>query len=427
MSRSLFFVVATSLGVAAPAQVPFAYIVTAENGSNTSAGMRFVEPNTGVVTDVRPAPGARVALPRALTVGLDPATPASIPFVSGLSTSIAPVFLRAAVQDNQLTALTNHAMQTATGIPNRLEVSTFGILAAIGTGNLPGLWLAPAFGGAATLLAPLAGASDVAVNGNDAFVSSYAAGRPTQIEQVDLTTGLPRTVGSNYPSLRAILAPAGGGVWAGTDAGDLLIIDPVTGTIVSQTNLFAVPILALAADPSGRVYALTDQSEVFDVASTTAPVYRSTQRVNDIAVGVVDLASFLVFGTGCGQSGTVPMYQAAAGEPSSGNANFAVALVGGRPLVPALFAIGSSRTAYGGVPLPLPLDFLRMPGCTLYSDLGLTLPLSLDANGAATLPLPIPPGVRLIGRHFTTQWFAIDLVANPAGVVASDGGEGIIR
>lgn len=40
--------------------------------------------------------------------------------------------------------------------------------------------------------------------------------------------------------------------------------------------------------------------------------------------------------------------------------------------------------------------------------------------------LPIPNARLLRGTHFTAQWFALDATANPLGLAASDGGEGII-
>lgn len=428
MSRSPSLVCVALLVTAAPAQVPFDYLVTAENGTSTSPGMRFVDPATAIASDVHGVPGVRVVLARVQTVTTDPSLPTSIPFASGLSTSIAPAFQRATVQGNLLASTSSHQMQTATGVPNRLELSSFGMLATVATGIRPGLWLAPPFGGAATLIAPLANAFDVTVGpGGFAYVNSYVAGRPTQIDAVDLNLGTGQTLGTNYQSLRALLYVVGRGLLAGTDTGELLVIDPTTGVVLSRTNLASTGIKALTSDGSGRIYALTDADEVFDVSAPGTLVYRGTQTVNDIAGGTVDLASFLVFGAGCGQSGLLPMHQEAAGVPSLGNANFAAVVIDGRPFVPAAFVLGSSRTSYNGVPLPLPLDFLRMPGCTLYTDVAVTFPLSLDSMGNASFPLPIPNAPRLRRAHFMAQWFAVDLVANPAGVIASDGGEGIIR
>jgi hypothetical protein len=411
-----------------PSQVPYRYLVTAENAANASgSGMRFVDPATGVATDVRPVPGGvRLTLGRAATVTIDQGAPDSIPFVSGLSTTIAPAFQRAAVQGSQHTATTNHLMTGALGAPIRIEWTPVGMLAAIGAGTRPGLWQAPLGGGAAVQLVALSGAYDVSVAGALAYVASWRAGAPTQIDEVNLGTGAPRTLGASYPALRAIFAVPGVGLYAGTDAGDLLLIDFASGAVLSSRSLLSTAILALAGDATGTLYALGDTGEVYDTAAPGVPVYRGTQRVNDIAYGTVDLASFLIHGTGCG-SAAVPGHQAASGVPSVGNGSFVVALVGGQPLAPAVFLFGGSRTSFLGAPLPLPLDFLQMTGCSLYTDVIVSAGTSLDASGNGSVPLRIPNAPRLRGTHFTTQWISVDRQANPAGVVSSDGGEGIIR
>ncbi len=113
--------------------------------------------------------------------------------------------------------------------------------------------------------------------------------------------------------------------------------------------------------------------------------------------------------------------------PSVGNAGFSIALVGGQPQAAAFFVFGGSRTTFSGFALPQPLDFLQMPRCWLYSDIIVLAGLSLNAAGNASLPLAIPNAGRLRGTHFTTQWFTADGAANPLGLAASDGAEGIIR
>jgi hypothetical protein len=425
--RNLISALAFAFSTLVVGQVPFGYLVVAESGTaSTDAGLRFVDPDTGVATDVRSAPGApRVALPRAVTVTIDATNPVSIPFVSGVASSIAPAFQRAAVQGNQLSAVTTHTFTGASGLPTRIELTPTGILATIYGGTRPGLWLLPSGGGTATLLAPLPGAYDVAVNATLAYVNTYRAATPTQIEVVDLNTGLPTTLGTMYPPLRALAFMPGAGLLAGDDTGMLHVIDPTTGAIRTSRQVSIAAIIALAGD-GGRMFALTSAGEVFDAFSGGTALYVSTQRANDIAFGTVDLASFLIFGNGCG-SAVVPPHQGATGVPSVGNAGFAVAAIGGVPNAPAVFVFGRSRTSYLGAPLPLPLDFLQMPRCALYTDVVVILGLALDAAGNATLPLAIPNVRGLRGTHFTTQWFAMDLAANPLGLAATDGGEAIVR
>ncbi|HLU40399.1 MAG TPA: hypothetical protein VK081_13520 [Planctomycetota bacterium] len=257
--RTLVPLLVLGLAPGSFAQVPFGYLVTAESGSaSASAGLRFIEPATGVATDVRPQPGARLVLPRAQTVTIDPGAPDSVPFVTGLSTSVAPSFQRAGLRGNVHLTTTNCLMVGVPGVANRLEAAPTGLLATVSGGTQPGLWQVPPFGGTAVQLVPLAGAFDVAVAGQLAYVSSYRSGMPSQIDEVDLNTGAVRTVGLGYPPLRALLAIPSVGLIAGTDNGDLLNIDPAFGTILQIRNLFPVAIVALAGDAS-VTYALTDR------------------------------------------------------------------------------------------------------------------------------------------------------------------------
>jgi len=55
--------------------------------------------------------------------------------------------------------------------------------------------------------------------------------------------------------------------------------------------------------------------------------------------------------------------------------------------------LGTSRTSYGGIPLPLPLGFLGLPTCLLQTSIDLTLPVALGQTGIdrgyAPLDLPV--------------------------------------
>lgn len=85
-----------------------------------------------------------------------------------------------------------------------------------------------------------------------------------------------------------------------------------------------------------------------------------------------------------------------------------------------LLAFGWSRTNWLGVPLPLPLGAIGMPGCNLL--------VSLDhAEARATVGSSLQQDVFLpyvaavLGFELSLQGFAIDPPANPAGIIASNG------
>ena len=85
-----------------------------------------------------------------------------------------------------------------------------------------------------------------------------------------------------------------------------------------------------------------------------------------------------------------------------------------------LLAFGWSRTNWLGVPLPLPLGVIGMPGCSLL--------VSLDhAEARATVATSLRQDVFLpyvaavLGFELSLQGFAFDPPANPAGITASNG------
>ncbi|MDO8348940.1 MAG: hypothetical protein Q7T30_01800, partial [Planctomycetota bacterium] len=87
----------------------------------------------------------------------------------------------------------------------------------------------------------------------------------------------------------------------------------------------------------------------------------------------------------------------------------------------AIASFGLSRTLAGASVLPMPLDGNGMPGCWLVADLGFgTLPAAVVGT-AATLPIPIPNALALVGLQVFSQGWAMAPGANGAGLVTSNG------
>lgn len=85
----------------------------------------------------------------------------------------------------------------------------------------------------------------------------------------------------------------------------------------------------------------------------------------------------------------------------------------------AFVLFGFSDAAVGGVPLPISLAPIGMPGCAARVSPDHVV-LVGGSNGSATLPIPIPHSVGLRGLRFFNQAFVIDPPANALGAVASD-------
>lgn len=414
------------LAIAGSAQVPTAFLLVAEDGNLANPGLRYVDPATGVATPVRPIAGLNVNVPRAYGVSVDPQSPDLISVLSGLSSSIAAGIQRVQVLGSQLVRVTNIAVFGPGALANRLEVTPYGTLLAVPGGSLPGLWLLQNSGNLANALHLMPRVYEVTARGSAGFAATYTVGQPSTVIAVDLLTSQTRILGTSYPTLRALVASASGALIAGTDAGELLLIDTTTGgtTLIGQLNLG--PIVALTGDLGPGLYVLTTNSEVHAWPRGTTPVYRSSNRVNDIALGEVDHASLLFHGTACGRTAAAGHF-AYVNAPNLGNINFTLALADGLPSAPAVLVLGTSRTTYLGAPLPIDLAFLQMPTCSLYTDVLTTLSLSLDASGGARVVLPVPSAQVFRGTRLDAQWFHLDPAANALGLAASDGAEGILR
>ncbi|MEM7200656.1 MAG: kelch repeat-containing protein [Planctomycetota bacterium] len=120
-------------------------------------------------------------------------------------------------------------------------------------------------------------------------------------------------------------------------------------------------------------------------------------------------ASTQAYGSGCASSGALSL--AAFGQPTLGNASFAVDLDGAAPFAPAAVLVSTSPASVAVGP------------CLILVGLGhgAALLTRTNARGFATAALPVPSTASVLGAQAFTQGWVLDptsplLVANTAGV-----------
>ena len=126
------------------------------------------------------------------------------------------------------------------------------------------------------------------------------------------------------------------------------------------------------------------------------------------------------FGAGCAGSLGVPSIAAAPGQrPRLGSA-FTID-AGGLPYGIALMWLGTSNVTSSGLPLPLPLAGLGMPGCSLLVETAYSAAL-VGPSSTAGFTLAIPNNAALFQVSLYCQAFSLDPFANAFGFAASAGG-----
>jgi len=152
-------------------------------------------------------------------------------------------------------------------------------------------------------------------------------------------------------------------------------------------------------------------------------LFGKTDLVDDVIRADVNppvTATAAIGGPGCpGTAGLSALQNAPGSLPWIG---FDLHLVGDH--VPAWFGVlfvGTSNALYQGLPLPLPLDAVGMPGCTLYTSAELSLVVVADAMGDYAAAVPIPDDANLRGLELFAQSFLFDPGANAFGGVLSNG------
>lgn len=90
------------------------------------------------------------------------------------------------------------------------------------------------------------------------------------------------------------------------------------------------------------------------------------------------------------------------------------------------WSLGLSRTAYGGLGLPLALGPLGYGSCQLLVSIDISSFGVVAANGTHTFQLPLANDAGLLGLHFCTQAWGMDPATNPGGLVFSAGVDTVV-
>ena len=197
----------------------------------------------------------------------------------------------------------------------------------------------------------------------------------------------------------------------GPDRGEIYLIEGATREVIYSilypfppgTNLGSGAVMVGVDDLDG------DDFPDFLVASPSG--LPSASRIDLFSGAPIGVDSF---GSACPtDGGTLPRI-GATGTADIGE-SYQLHLSRVAPGLIGLLGVGVSNTSWLGVPLPLDLGPVGMPGCELSVAPttvipAVTLPTG-PAEGAATVALPIPDEATLIGASVYAQWF----VMNPPG------------
>jgi hypothetical protein len=141
--------------------------------------------------------------------------------------------------------------------------------------------------------------------------------------------------------------------------------------------------------------------------------------------GPVHAAVYTPFGTGCAGSAGTPNLAAAAGQRPWLGESLTLECSQLPANAFAVLMLGSSRTSWGGIPLPIPLDFLGMAGCSLHVS-GEFFFAVAASGGLARSTRSIPSDRSLLGGSLYYQALVSDPPANAFGATMSNAGQSTI-
>ena len=156
---------------------------------------------------------------------------------------------------------------------------------------------------------------------------------------------------------------------------------------------------------------------LFGGAPQAGPYFADTREY--VALNPATCTSF---GTGCPGSGGTPALGSDQGSLPWIGDTFASRLSNLGPsasLNLPFLVLGDSKALWLGIPLPLDLSFLNMPGCSLHTNPLVTFPLT-NLGGTALWAVPIPNDPSYVGVSLFLQGAVTSPGANPFGMVMSN-------
>jgi len=144
----------------------------------------------------------------------------------------------------------------------------------------------------------------------------------------------------------------------------------------------------------------------------------ATSAASGCKMGFVLLNGNVAFaGTGCNSSINTPLRIGTDTWPQPGKP-LSVTLYGAKASRPANLVIGLSQAKWLATTLPLDMGIFGAPGCFIWNDPLLRIPLVTDKNGAIKFTVSVPP-LANSGTAYV-HWWVLDTAANAFGVTSSD-------
>jgi hypothetical protein len=260
----------------------------------------------------------------------------------------------------------------------------------------------------------------------------FAVGDPG-VSQVTVRSG---ANGSIIQTLTG--APTFGG--GAANAGDLNG-DGMDDLMVGAPSAGDVKVFSLALSPPAAIYAFTGTLASVAYGDPVAVVGSSDEDgdgLTDVVLignpnasagglsgaGSVSLLSIGIppgsstFGTGCNASGGafIPAISVLGGPPLASTGNPATGFLAMRVRggTAAAFILGATNAQWMGVPLPISLAPLMLPGCSLAVSADVffyattTGTVGSAGDGVSYVAIPVPMNPALVGMHAYGQWYVVD-------------------
>ena len=132
-------------------------------------------------------------------------------------------------------------------------------------------------------------------------------------------------------------------------------------------------------------------------------------------------ATTWVFGKGCQGSNAMTPALTLSGSSQLGM-SLGVSQSNALPSAPTLLHVGTTSA----LPLfPFDLGLLGAPGCTMYCNAAIAVPMTTSSSGTSRISLNVPNLTSVVCFKLYFQWVNLDAMANALGVTTSDYGRAV--